>query len=181
MILGRRFYSRSTHIVAKELLGKILVHKCGKKILSGRIVETEAYGYRNDSASHAHIGKTGRNYAMFSTVGVAYVYFTYGMHYCVNAVAYSRENSAGAVLIRSILPMSGITQMIKNRSRSINIADGPGKLTQAMNITLDQYGQDLTKSDGLYILNSSHSKRIIKRKRIGIRNAQDKLWNFTFR
>ncbi|WOV92872.1 MAG: DNA-3-methyladenine glycosylase [Candidatus Nitrosoabyssus spongiisocia] len=180
MILGRKFYSRSTHIVAKELLGKILVHKCGKKILSGRIIETEAYGYRDDSASHAHNGKTDRNYAMFGTVGVAYVYFTYGMHYCVNAVAYAKKNSAGAVLIRSILPMDGVTQMIKNRSRCKNIADGPGKLTQAMSISLDQYDQDLTKSGGLYVLNSDYSKRIIKRQRIGIRNAQDKLWNFTF-
>ena len=86
-ILPRKFYSRDTVQVAKELLGKTLVRKIGKQKLTGTIIETEAYKGKNDPASHASKKKTERNKVMFGQVGWSYVYFTYGMHYCFNVVA----------------------------------------------------------------------------------------------
>ena len=86
-VLPRKFYMNNTKQVAKELLGKTLVRKIGNQILSGVIIETEAYKGKNDSASHASRKKTERNKVMFGEVGRAYVYFTYGMHYCFNVVA----------------------------------------------------------------------------------------------
>ncbi len=102
--LTREFYARNTVQVAKDLLGKTLVRRIGKKTISGIITETEAYRYRDDPASHAFRSMTERNKAMFGEVGHAYVYFTYGMYYCVNAVAKSKNFQAGAVLIRSLEP-----------------------------------------------------------------------------
>jgi len=136
-VLPRSFYARNTVKVAKDLLGKTLVRKTGGKIISGIITETEAYRHADDPASHAFGGLTDRNKVMFGHVGIAYVYFTYGMHYCVNAVARSDSYDAGAVLIRSISPKLGINEMIKNRKiKSItNLTNGPAKLTQAMQIT----------------------------------------------
>ena len=107
-VLPREFYARETVKVAKELLGKYLVRKYNDKIISGIITETEAYRYKDDPASHAFRGMTERNKAMFGEVGRAYVYFTYGMYYCVNAVARSKNSEAGAVLIRSLKPSEGI-------------------------------------------------------------------------
>jgi len=86
-ILKRSFYKRNTVVVAKDLLGKMLVSTVGNAVVSGTITETEAYGAENDPASHAFRGITERNKAMFGTVGCAYVYFIYGMHYCLNTVA----------------------------------------------------------------------------------------------
>src|SRR5574338_1127415 len=107
-IMPRSFYARDTVTVAKDLLGKILVRVIDDKIMSGVIVETEAYKHKEDPASHAYGGKTDRNRAMFEKVGNAYVYFTYGMHYCVNAVARKSEVESGTVLIRSLTPDKGI-------------------------------------------------------------------------
>lgn len=176
----RSFYSQDTVVVAKELLGKILVRKIGRHALSGVIVETEAYGHRDDPASHAYRGITPRNQAMFGQVGHAYVYFTYGMHYCMNAVAYDKDNDAGAVLIRGIQPKDGIEIMMKNRRTEniTNLANGPAKLTQAMKITKKQYGQDLTRESEIFILDNDIKPRIISKNRVGIRLATEKLWNF---
>jgi len=146
-ILLKKFYMNDTKQVAKDLLGKTLVRKIGTKVLSGVITETEAYKGKNDPASHASRKKTERNKIMFGEVGRAYVYFTYGMHYCFNVVAKKEEDKAGAVLIRAIQPQQGIKHMMKNRKTDLisNLANGPGKLTQAMQITLKQYDLDLTK------------------------------------
>lgn len=178
--LPRDFYSQDTVKVAKCLLGKILVRKIRDQILSGIIVETEAYRYLDDPASHAHNGITPRNHVMFGKVGYSYVYFTYGMHYCVNVVAYSPQMKAGAVLIRAIQPQKGISMMIKNRGKEDLkiLANGPAKLTQAMNITNDQYGKDLTKDSEIFILDNNVKIKIISGKRIGIRLATEKMWNF---
>jgi len=178
--LPRSFYSQDTVDVAKDLLGKILVRRIGKNTISGMITETEAYGQSNDPASHAFRGITPRNRAMFEQVGHAYVYFTYGMHYCMNAVAYGKDMKAGAVLIRGIKPKKGISIMIKNRNISdlAHLANGPAKLTQAMNITKGQYGEDLTKESSIYILDNDIKPKIISNKRIGIRAATEKMWNF---
>ena len=114
---GLDFYSRNTELVARDLLGKKLVRiyedGSGKpKRLSGIICETEAYGSKNDPASHAFYGLTNRNSVMFSEVGKSYVYFIYGMHHCMNVTAHSPKRDAGAVLIRSLIPVEGINTMM---------------------------------------------------------------------
>ena len=179
-VLPRSFYNRDTVTVAKELLGKTLVRKDGKKTISGIITETEAYRHNDDPASHAFRGMTERNKIMFGKVGCAYVYFTYGMHYCVNAVARSKKFEAGAVLIRSLKPKDGIELMIKNRKTSdvSNLTNGPAKLTQALKITKKQYGEDLSKISNLFITAGGNRKKIITNTRVGIKTGKEKLWNF---
>ena len=153
-VLPRKFYSRDTVHVAKDLLGKTLVRKIGKQKLTGTIIETEAYKGKNDPASHSSKKKTERNKVMFGQVGWSYVYFTYGMHYCFNVVAKKDDQESGAVLIRSIQPRLGIKTMIKNRKINLspNLVNGPAKLTQAMHITKKQYHVDLTKDLDLFII-----------------------------
>jgi DNA-3-methyladenine glycosylase len=181
-LVPRSFYSRDTVDVAKKLLGKILVRKIDGQLISGVIVETEAYRYRDDPASHTYRGITPRNKAMFGQVGRAYVYFTYGMHYCVNAVARSPDYEAGAVLLRSLVPKQGIDFMMQQRKRSdvYSLTNGPAKLTQALGITKKEYGEDLTKRSNLYIVDGLQIKKsdIVSGPRIGIKQANDKLWNF---
>ena len=163
-VLPRKFYVNDTKQVAKDLLGKTLVRKIGNQVLSGVIIETEAYKGKNDSASHASRKKTERNKVMFGEVGRAYVYFTYGMHYCFNVVAKKEEDKSGAVLIRAIQPQQGIKHMIKNRKTDIvsNLANGPGKLTQAMQITLKQYDLDLTKNSALFIIDGKSQQKSLQ-------------------
>ena len=182
-ILPRRFYVSDTKKVARDLLGKTLVRKVGKRVLSGIIIETEAYKGKNDPASHSSRKKTERNKIMFGEVGRAYVYFTYGMHYCFNVVAKKEEDESGAVLIRAIQPIQGIKHMIKNRKTSVvsNLANGPGKLTQAMQITLKEYNLDLTKNLSLFIIDGKKPAKIIAKPRIGIKIGVDKLWNFSYK
>jgi DNA-3-methyladenine glycosylase len=182
-ILPRKFYINDTKQVAKDLLGKKLVRKIGKQMLSGVIIETEAYKGKNDPASHAARKKTERNKIMFGEVGHAYVYFTYGMHYCFNVVAKKENDESGAVLVRAIQPQQGIKQMIKNRRTDVmsNLSNGPGKLTQAMQITLEQYNLDLTKNTSLFIIDGKKPTKIIAKRRIGIKEGTDKLWNFSYK
>jgi len=182
-VLPRKFYLNDTKQVAKDLLGKTLVRKIGRQILSGVIIETEAYKGKNDPASHAARKKTERNKIMFDEVGRAYVYFTYGMHYCFNVVAKKEEDKAGAVLIRAIQPQQGIKHMMKNRKTDLisNLANGPGKLTQAMQITLKQYDLDLTKNSSLFIIDGKNPTKIMAKPRVGIKTGVDKLWNFSYK
>ena len=182
-VLPRTFYARNTVKVARDLLGKILVRKIGKEIISGIITETEAYKHNDDPASHAFNGLTKRNQTMFGQVGHAYVYFTYGMHYCVNAVARCNSCEAGAVLIRSLVPKLGINYMIRNRNTEsiMNLVNGPAKLTQAMNITKKQCGEDLSKESSLFIVEGINVKKILSNPRIGIKKGTEKLWNFKFK
>ncbi|MCH9658578.1 DNA-3-methyladenine glycosylase [archaeon] len=179
-ILPRGFYSKDTVDVAKNLLGKKIIRKIGNIQMSGIITETEAYRHKDDPASHAFNRITDRNRAMFEEVGSAYVYFTYGMHYCFNIVARSPNISAGAVLIRAIRPERGIAAMQKNRGHVSlrNITNGPAKLAQALAITKEQYGFDLTKNSNLHICDGIKPKGIVASPRIGITKAADKLWNF---
>ena len=178
--IPRKFYQQNTVTVAKKLLGKRIIRKIGRHEVSGIIIETEAYRYRDDPASHAFRKKTERNKAMFDDVGRAYVYFTYGMHYCFNVVARHPNTKAGAVLIRAIKPEKGIEIMLKNRKISDlkNLSNGPAKLAQALEITKKQYGVNLTNDSKLFITNGIKSKKITASSRIGIREATDKLWNF---
>ena len=176
--LDRDFYLQNTVQAAKALLGKTLVHRTGDGVLSGRIVETEAY-LVDDPACHACRGMTERNATMFGEPGRAYVYFTYGAHNCLNFVT-RPTGTAEAVLIRALEPLDGVDLMKKNRGkdRERDLCSGPGKLTQALVIDARLDGEDLL-SDTLYVLNStSHVGPIVERPRIGIRKAADKLWRF---
>jgi len=179
-ILPKEFYQRDTVIVAKKLLGKKLVRKIGNYEMSGIIIETEAYRHKDDPASHAFRKITDRNKVMFGEVGIAYVYFTYGMHHCFNVVAKKSKTSAGAVLIRGINPQQGITKMQENRNikNLKNLTNGPAKLTQALEITKKQYGMDLTKKSKIYIEDEPNIKKIKKASRVGIKNGKEMLWNF---
>ncbi len=179
--IPRTFYERDTVKVARDLLGKNLIRTIGKQTISGIITETEAYRYSDDPPSHAYRGLTERNKAMFGQVGRAYVYFTYGMYFCFNVVARNHNFAAGAVLIRGLNPEKGIDIMKKNRktNKISNLANGPAKLTQALNINKKQYGVDLAKKTELYITSGlDKKKKIFASERVGIKNGVDKLWNF---
>ena len=164
-VLARDFYNRDTVCVARELLGTTMVRKIGRQKLSGIITETEAYKGKNDPASHASRKMTERNKVMFGQIGKTYVYFTYGNHFMLNAVAKNEKSNAGAVLIRSIEPQEGIKLMVKNRKTSIisNLTNGPGKLTQAMNITKEQNNIDLTKNSLVFITDGIKPKKNFKK------------------
>jgi DNA-3-methyladenine glycosylase len=148
MILPRRFYERDTITVARELLGKVLVHREGAgRVTSGIIVETEAYPGGDDLASHSAAGVTDRTRVIFGPPGHAYVYLSYGMHECLNIVA-ERAGKPGCVLIRALEPLKGIDIMRRRRPRAKTdreLTNGPGKLTMALGITRDAYGADLTR------------------------------------
>ncbi len=149
--LGKGFFARNTKTVAKELLGKILVH--GK--LCGKIVETEAYFGTGDPGSHAFKGPTPRSKIMFGPPGYAYVYFTYGTHWMLNFVC-EKNGKPGAVLIRAVEP-------IKPKART----NGPALLTKAFGISGKQNGIDLT-SGNLYVEYSNEKPKIITTTRIGL-------------
>lgn len=170
------FFKGTTEEVAKKLLGKILVRDIGGKILSGKIVETEAYLDENDFASHSAIGMTERNKVMFGEAGLAYVYFTYGMHYCFNVVT-GELGKGSAVLIRSIEPLEGIDLMKKFRKKDdVHIlTNGPAKLCQALRIDKKLNGVDLKRSKEIFIAEPIENERfeIIITKRIGIKKSED--------
>lgn len=179
------FYQRPTEVVAKDLVGKKLVRTIrnnNKQFrLAGIIVETEAYGYSNDLASHAYVGPTGRNKVMFGDVGRAYVYFTYGNYFCLNVSARRSKVEAGAVLIRGIEPVEGVELMRQFRPVDdiFSLTSGPGKLTQALNITSSLNGTDMTNFESeIHIEFGKRPKRIATTPRIGITRAMDKEWRF---
>lgn len=143
MVLARDFYARPATEVARDCLGKILVHGSA----AGRIVEVEAYLGVNDRAAHAWRGITARTRVMFGPPGHAYVYFIYGMYECLNFVA-EPEGAAGCVLIRALEPLAGLSLMRRRRPTAHGVeglASGPGKLTLAMGITRKLNGADLVK------------------------------------
>lgn len=178
-LLPRSFYHRPTLEVAPELLGKILVRRHRGIITSGRIVEVEAYTHADDPASHAFRGQTQRNAVMFGAPGHAYVYFIYGMYYCVNVVT-ERDGVAGACLIRALEPISGIDIMkIRRRVEHLHdLSNGPGKLCLAMSIDRSLNGADLLGSD-LYVVDEGFTDFKIKRSpRIGIRVGTEKNYRF---
>jgi DNA-3-methyladenine glycosylase len=142
-ILTRAFYNRDAILVARELLGKILVH--GR--VAGMIVETEAYLGGDDLAAHSARGITNRTRVIFGPPGHAYVYFIYGMHECLNLVA-EPEGSPGCVLIRAAEPMVGIDLMKRRRTKARSaekLASGPGNLTRVFAISRAQNGVDVTR------------------------------------
>jgi DNA-3-methyladenine glycosylase len=148
-LVSRNFYLDSPDLVAQKLLGKLLV----RGEMAGRIVEVEAYFGEADAASHAFPGKTPRNAVLFGPPGHAYVYFIYGMYFCLN-VSCEREGRAGGVLFRALEPIRGLAIMARNRrldpTRVAALTSGPGRLCQAFGITRDRdNGTDFTspKSD----------------------------------
>lgn len=153
MILPRAFYARPTLRVARDLIGKVLVHESPAGPAAGVIVETEAYIGESDPACHAAPGPTARNAPLYGPPGIAYVYINYGIHYLVNAVT-EPEGAPAAVLIRALEPLDGEPLMRTRRARSkrrsaadlawADLCRGPGNLTRALGISLRQNRQDLT-------------------------------------
>jgi DNA-3-methyladenine glycosylase len=143
-LLRRAFFNRDPRLVARELLGKLVVRSEGRKKLAGRIVEVEAYLGAGDLAAHAAAGHTARNAVLFGPPGHAYIYFIYGVHYCLN-ISCLPEGDAGGVLIRALEPVSGTREMAKARNladldltavRDLRkLASGPGRLCEALGIT----------------------------------------------
>lgn len=145
-VLTRAFYRRDSRVVAPELLNKVLVHGS----VSARIVEVEAYAGPDDPASHAYRGETVRNRTMFGPPGGLYVYFSYGMHWCANAVC-GEERHGSAVLLRAGAPLTGLDHMRSRRAkarRDRDLCSGPAKLCQAFGIDRSFDGADLTAARG---------------------------------
>ena len=171
-ILPRTFYARDTVTVAKELLGSILVHDAADGLTAGRIVETEAY-IQGDPACHASRGTTPRNRIMFGPPGYAYVYFIYGMYYCFNAVS-APVGVGEAVLVRALEPLEGIhlMRLRHGRDRLYELCSGPARLVQAMGITREHNGADLTRGP-LHIRSGAARGGIRVTTRVGIREGAD--------
>ena len=177
--MPRSFYARAPEVVALELLNKVLVGPNG----SGRIVEVEAYDGARDPASHAYRGLTPRNAVMFGRPGHLYVYFTYGMHWCANAVCRD-EGDAAAVLLRALAPIEGLELMRSARVRARrdrDLCSGPAKLCQALDIGPAHNGLDLTRrASAVHILDDGtappESPRVSKR--VGLTVGVDQLWRW---
>lgn len=167
-MLNRDFYNRNTLKVAKELLGYKLCRKLNGKVLSGIIVETEAYT-QDDPSCHAFRGKTPRSITLFKQPGLAYVYFTYGMHHCFNIVTESEE-TAGAVLIRALEPLGELAN-----------TNGPARLCKEMRITKELNEIDLTCENSCLWIEEGikiPKNKIHTTTRIGITQAADYPWRF---
>jgi DNA-3-methyladenine glycosylase len=143
-LLKRSFFDSDPRAVARKLLGKLIVRRKGRQLLAGRIVEVEAYLGADDFAAHAAAGRTARNAVLFGSPGHAYVYFIYGVHYCLN-ISCLPDGEAGCVLIRALEPIAGLEGMARARKlKGLNfesvrdrrkLASGPGRLCQALSIT----------------------------------------------
>ncbi len=173
--LGVEFFDRSVHTVARELVGcRLFYGGCG-----GTIVETESYE-RDDPACHAHAGLTERTEVLFGSPGRAYVYLSYGIHSLLNAVA-EPEGDAAAVLIRALEPTVGLAEMRARRGERADreLCSGPGKLTEALGIGLEQNGADL-EADPFQLLPraAGWDGEIVAGPRIGITKAVDRPWRF---
>ena len=177
-ILTSDFFVRSPEIVAREMLGKVLVHHRKGKRLSGRIIEVEAYLGLSDPASHAFRGRTSANAVLFGPPGVAYVYFIYGMHDCLN-ISCLPDGEPGGVLIRALTPLEGIKTMARLRglpadAKPQQLTGGPGKLCEAFAITRATHnGIDVTKVESsIHIEDHGRSPGTIEiTPRIGISKA----------
>ena len=178
--LPRAFYRRDPVALARALLGQRLVHAAAGQRLAGLIVEVEAYLGVEDRAAHTFGGRrTARNETMYRDGGHAYVYFTYGMHHCLNVVASAVDHPV-AVLIRALEPVEGLDTMYGHRlkaRRDTDLCSGPGKLCQALGIDRSHDGTDLTTSPALYIERVRQrvypNTRIVSSPRIGVDYAGD--------
>lgn len=182
-VLPQSFYARPTLTVAEDLLGKVLLHRTREGTASGVIVETEAYIGEDDPACHASFGRTPRSEPLFGPPGFAYVYLNYGIHYLMNAVT-EADGYPGAVLIRALQPLEGIALMKTRRApdgREIDehaLCRGPGNLTKALGITLEDNQRDL-QSRTLTIEDRGIAVGAIGNgPRIGIRVAVERPWRY---
>lgn len=180
--LPRSFYARPVLVVARDVIGKILVHDTPEGRVAGRIVEAEAYRGPEDRAAHSYGGRrTPRTEAMYGPPGIAYVFFVYGMHHHVNLVT-TKEGAPHAVLLRAVEPLEGVELMAERRGRrptDFELTNGPGKLCVAFAIDRKAYGADLCR--GPLFLSDGPRGRILRSKRIGIDYAGewvDRPWRF---
>ncbi len=193
-VLPRSFYRRPVLEVAPEMLGKVLWRRTPAGVLAGRIVEVEAYDGANDPASHAFRGQTPRTQVMFGPGGHLYVYFTYGMHWCCNAVC-GTKGEASAVLVRALSPMRGVETMrrlrsLTRRSRKKRsgrpladrlLCSGPARLCQALEIDGEANGADLVRmNQGIAIKDDGTPppRSPAVGPRVGISKAEDYPWRF---
>ena len=185
VVLSSAFYARPTLDVARDLLGKVLVHRARAGTVAGSIVEVEAYIGESDPACHAVTGLTRRNAPLYGPPGRAYVYLIYGIHRLVNAVT-EPEGFPAAVLIRALEPRDGIALMRRRRSRGMSgrasplhdtdLCCGPGNLTRACGINLSQNRLDLSGGQ-LFIEDSDETiSRVVWSPRIGIRVGIGRRW-----
>jgi DNA-3-methyladenine glycosylase len=168
--------------VARELLGLVLVSESRAGLVSGRIVEVEAYGGEQDLASHARPGRTMRNASMYGPPGYAYIYFAYGMHYCANVVV-EPAGRPSAVLIRALEPRTGLVRMAARRRTGDprRFTSGPGNVAEALGLGLGHDAVDLTRGP-LWVSSvrpAIAGERIASSPRIGIRQATERPWRFT--
>ncbi|HEY6764806.1 MAG TPA: DNA-3-methyladenine glycosylase [Candidatus Sulfotelmatobacter sp.] len=180
--LDRAFFAGDPRKVARNLLGKVLVRRLGRKMLAARIVEVEAYLGKDDPAAHSAAGRTLRNSVIFGPPGYAYVYFIYGNHYCLN-VSCEPEGQAGCVLFRALEPLRGVKEMARARGiivesprDLIRITSGPGRLCEAFGITREHdNGADLTSSRSDLWIGSDDfaAENIVAVPRIGITKAAE--------
>jgi DNA-3-methyladenine glycosylase len=184
-LLPRAFFLNPPEVVARRLLGKVLVRRYEGRRLAGRIVETEAYCGLDDPAAHAFAGKTPRNAVLFGPPGFAYVYFIYGMHFCMN-ICCEPEGQAGCVLLRALEPLEGMATMAKLRGLDPDpdprlLTSGPGRLCRALGITRPVHnGMDVTRprselrvEDDGFVANAIDASP-----RVGIRKAVDRPLRF---
>jgi DNA-3-methyladenine glycosylase len=184
-LLRRAFFNRDPRIVSRELLGKLIVRRKGRKQIAGRIVEVEAYLAAGDLAAHAAAGHTARNAVLWGPPGHAYVYFIYGVHYCLN-ISCLPTGEAGCILIRALEPVNGIHEMAKAREladldltsiRELRkLASGPGKLCEALGITRprDNAKDMLSPESDLQVMSDSFSvEEVAVTPRIGITKAAE--------
>lgn len=190
--LNRNFYKKNAIILAKDLLGKYLLHNINGEVLIGKIVETEAYMGYFDKGAHTYKGRrTKRTEAMYGEPGHAYIYLIYGMYDCINVVAAAKDIGQ-AVLIRALEPIKGLEVMSLNRynepfknlkrRQMTNLTNGPGKLCRAFGITRELYYEDFT-GDCLYICEKKDDPEfeVVESKRVGIdyaEEAKDYPWRF---
>lgn len=178
--LPREFFARDPHQVAPELIGKLLVTGHGQERVAVRLTETEAYS-DDDPASHTFRGRTARNAVMFGEPGHLYVYFSYGMHHCANAVSHV-DGRSGGVLLRAGTVVDGL-DLARSRRRDPRhdhlLARGPGCLAQALGITLEDGGSDLCGArTTIRMLDDGTRPEVTAGPRVGVRLAPDTPWRF---
>ncbi len=181
-MLDWQFLEHAAEEAAPRLLGCLLVRELGGHRLIGRIVETEAYD-QTDAASHSYHGRTSRTAVMFGPAGHLYVYFTYGMHYCMNVVC-GPAGHGSAVLIRAIEPVEGVEYMVENRSgkSGVQVTNGPAKVCQALSVKGILNGHDLRQAPLQLVLQPAATQtEIVQTTRIGISQAKDVPWRFYLR
>lgn len=180
--LPQSFYNRDPRRVSRDLLGKLLIRRNGRRVLAGRIVEVEAY-LDGDPAAHSFAGRTARNAVLWGPPGISYVYFIYGNHYCFN-VSCLPDGKAGGVLFRAVEPVTGIKEMVRARRLKIedvkdlrNLTSGPGRLAEAFGITRERDNEkNLTVPESdLWIADDGSTRPRVKiTPRIGITKAAER-------